>query len=480
MIEAATLSFPDYSFLLTPALTSLSFGTPTLVTDVAGLIGDTRRYTNVTTGVDALVSITATNGANTALANIDGSSTGRLNAFQPEITGHPNQSGSISFQVQFVSSGTSIPTTVTNIVANGIDVDGGGETVVETAAWQNTDAAFLDAGTQLTQTAPSPNAAFRGTTTGFAGVDVEQTVANYSVFFSSPVTSLNFTLGMTGTGNTNTTRLNSVSFEAVDLHAYNAPLAAPDYAPTTSGTPVTFSILDNDWGGEQGLNGGRDQTPINAATVYLDPAVGGIQATTAVAGGSFTYNGDGTVTFTPTAGFTGDTAVSYTVQNTVTATNPVVETSNASTLNVTVLAQNAPPVPIVANTITAEDTPVALTGISFSDLDAGTANVQVTLSVSGGSLNLSTSVAGGLTAAQFTGNDTDTITITAPLAAINATLADAAGLVFTAAANDFDDQTLTGTINDLGNFGGGGPNIVSSTSTILVTSVNDAPTNTLP
>lgn len=115
-----------------------------------------------------------------------------------------------------------------------------------------------------------------------------------------------------------------------------------------------------------------------------------------------------------------------------------------------------------------EDTTKVLSGISFADPDAGTANVSVTISVVHGTLDLNSSVLGGVTAAQVTGDLSGNITITAPLAAINATLASATGLVYTPTLNYFGTDVLTTNINDLGNSGQGGPLSTTATANIVV------------
>src|SRR5262245_17264271 len=127
-----------------------------------------------------------------------------------------------------------------------------------------------------------------------------------------------------------------------------------------------------------------------------------------------------------------------------------------------------------------EDTPLVLSGISVSDPDAGNANIKVTLSVASGALTLKTNVTGGVTAGQVSGNDTGSVVITAPQSAINATLADAAGITFTPALNVNGDVTLSMVTSDLGRTGTGGPKTDSDNSTIVLSAVNDAPVNVLP
>ncbi len=147
------------------------------------------------------------------------------------------------------------------------------------------------------------------------------------------------------------------------------------------------------------------------------------------------------------------------------------------TINFNVIAGNLAPVATVPTYMTAEDATKVLTGISFSDPDAGAANVTVTLSVAHGTLDINTTVVGGITAAQITGDLSGTITITASLAAINATLVNATGLTYTPTLNYNGTDVLNVAINDNGNTGAGGPLTALTAANIVVTPVNDPPTD---
>ncbi len=149
---------------------------------------------------------------------------------------------------------------------------------------------------------------------------------------------------------------------------------------------------------------------------------------------------------------------------------------------------NQPPVNTLPSTFAAtEDTDAFLTGISVADPDASSANIKVTFSIPAGmgTLTVKTDVSGGITGGDITnsGNGTETVEITASLAAINATLADANGLKFTPAADlnsntNGGDVTLTMVSDDLGNTGNGGAKSDSDTSDISIAPVADTPSVT--
>ena len=124
-----------------------------------------------------------------------------------------------------------------------------------------------------------------------------------------------------------------------------------------------------------------------------------------------------------------------------------------------------------------EDTDLAITGVSVTDSDAFAQPISLILSVADGTLFIPTDVAGGVTAAQVSGDGTGTVSITASQFAIDATLAASDGLIYRPALNFNGDDQLTVTANDLGNSGvsiGSPPNVVSEVA-IAVSAVNDAP-----
>jgi mannan endo-1,4-beta-mannosidase len=87
-----------------------------------------------------------------------------------------------------------------------------------------------------------------------------------------------------------------------------APVADHDSAEGAFGATVTLSPTAND----VAYLGRR---PV-AATIDLDPAAHGQQTAVSNSAGAFALQGDGTVAFTPVAGFQGDAQATYTVRDT--------------------------------------------------------------------------------------------------------------------------------------------------------------------
>ena len=114
------------------------------------------------------------------------------------------------------------------------------------------------------------------------------------------------------------------------------------------------------------------------------------------------------------------------------------------------------------------------TGLSISDVDAGSGSLTVTLSVTEGTLN----VTGGSTGAGVSASGSSLVTITGTQTQINNLLTGNGGATVTYLDNTDTPSatvTLTLTVNDNGNTGTGGPLIGSDTATINITAVNDAP-----
>ena len=151
-----------------------------------------------------------------------------------------------------------------------------------------------------------------------------------------------------------------------------------------------------------------------------------------------------------------------------------------STINITAV-NDAPVATITPVSYAAtEQTSLTLkgTGLSISDVDAGSGSMSVTLAVTEGTLN----VAAGTSGAVVTNSGTSSVTITGTVAQINNLLTSNA--TSTVSYIDNTDtpsasSTLTLTVHDNGNTGTGGDLVSVATSTINITAVNDAPVATI-
>jgi|GEM_PF-6667576 len=228
--------------------------------------------------------------------------------------------------------------------------------------------------------------------------------------------------------------------ETVDLTVFPPPIANDDSFITSEDLPVTIMVVGND--------SDPAALPFKVTEVNNTPITTGTPGVP-VTGGVVTLDASGNLVFTPNLDYNGSPSFTYTIADAY--------ASATATVTGLVTPVNDAPVNTVPATYEAVvGTPMPITGVSIADIDAGTADVKVTLGVEKGTLALLANVPGGLIAAQITGNGTDTIEITAPLSVINTTLAASNGLLFTPLANAFGLASFAVITNDLGNTGTGG------------------------
>ena len=136
LIKRATVTVA-FSFITMLSFSQgLIFKNPTLASGTAGSDGAVYRFSNVTTNVDALVTINGRSSSLVTLDTVDVTSTGFDKAFQPVVTYNKgNAKGPVSwwmeFVVTFVQSGSSTPILQDTLNATAIDVDGDGSVLQE-------------------------------------------------------------------------------------------------------------------------------------------------------------------------------------------------------------------------------------------------------------------------------------------------------------------------------------------------------------
>jgi hypothetical protein len=141
---------------------------------------------------------------------------------------------------------------------------------------------------------------------------------------------------------------------------------------------------------------------------------------------------------------------------------------------VTVSAVNDPPTATApASVALTEDQPSSIAGINVADVDVGAGNLRLSFGVPAGSIaatgNPLITLGGSATARTITGtpgNLNDFIAI--------------GGVTYTGAANANGSVTLSLSVNDLGNSGGGGAQEIQRTITLQIAAINDPPSVTAP
>ncbi|MDO6388409.1 tandem-95 repeat protein, partial [Uliginosibacterium sp. 31-12] len=383
-----------------------------------------------------------------------------------DFTPTANYNGAASFTYTVTSGGVSETATVNVTVAavndTPVNTVAGAQTVTEDTAKAITGVSVADVdSSSLTTTVSVLHGTLSVTTGGGATITNNGTGTVTLVGTAAQINAALAGLSYTNTADYNGTDTVTVvtsdgtlsDTDSIAITVNPVTDIANDTVTTNEDTLVNINVNSND----SFENSGHTITAINGSAI----AVGG---SVAVTNGSVTLKADGTLDFTPTANYNGAASFTYTVTS-----GGVSETA---TVNVTVAAVNDAPVNTMpASFTTLEDTSKALTGLSISDVDAGTGTLTVTLVVNNGVLNVS---GGG---ASIAGSGSSIVTLTGTVAQINATLAASVNYVPNSNFNGTD--TLAMSTSDGGNTGSGGTLTDNDSVSITVTPVNDAPVNSL-
>nr|ADL27920.1 M1 protein [Candidatus Magnetococcus massalia]CRH04457.1 Sheath associated protein M1. putative outer membrane adhesin like protein [Candidatus Magnetococcus massalia] len=170
--------------------------------------------------------------------------------------------------------------------------------------------------------------------------------------------------------------------------------------------------------------------------------------------------------FVPVADWNGDSSFTWNGTH-ETGGSPTYSDSDAN-FTVTVSAVNDAPVLTVGSAVTTlEDTSVAISTVSISDLDNELANdVTVTMSVNDGTISVTE-----MSGVTVTGNSSDSMTVTGSVTSVNTVLSS---LAYVGDAYFNGSDTLSVEVNDNEN-GGSGELTDSDTVDITITAVSNAP-----
>jgi sugar lactone lactonase YvrE len=263
-------------------------------------------------------------------------------------------------------------------------------------------------------------------------------------------------LGNSGSGGP-LTSLRSIDITVTAVN--DAPAGADGSVTTDEDTPYIFSVADFGFGDPNDIPGDA------LLAVRIAQLPGGGTLTNdgvPVAAGSFVSAADigaGRLKFTPFPNANGVpyATLEFQVQDTGGTADGGVDLDQVPrTLTINVSAVNDDPILAAPGAqSTAADTPLTFSAadgnaLAVADIDEGGAGVGITLSVSDGTLTLSTTA--GLLG--LTGNGTGSVSFTAIPEAINDALE---GLVFTPDAGFTGNTTLQIVVDDLGNTGSPGP-----------------------
>ncbi len=226
-------------------------------------------------------------------------------------------------------------------------------------------------------------------------------------------------------------------------------------------------------------NGDLDAVDFGAATFAIrgpsgevlekriQNVMGGSQGTASLNdNGTPTNFADDFITYSANAGASGQDTFTYDLTDGFT-------TPESATVTIDIGEVNDPPVLTVPATATTDENIPVNIGSSVTDPDALAAGMDFAIAAGNGNVSLSTT--SGLT--NVSGNGTTNLTFTGSQADASTALA---GLTYSPIGEFSGSDTVTLSVDDLGNTGVGGNETDNETITVTVNSVNDPPVNTLP
>lgn len=194
-------------------------------------VGAKYRFSNVSTGTDAIVTImNRTNGA--TISVLDDNNITKPEAFSPNITVPGNKNGYVEFKIDFVVNNTLSNIAVDTLFATAIDIDGSSQIkeydVIDLGGGT---AYFMSANPQISIT--QSGTAFTGKNIGGVNYNSIDTAAKNVMFTvkKNNVTSFIYRAGVQNDGNSSTTRQKSIYFKNF-------------FYPAGSALPVKYSSFD--------------------------------------------------------------------------------------------------------------------------------------------------------------------------------------------------------------------------------------------
>jgi Secretion system C-terminal sorting domain len=132
----------------------LVFSNPVLVSGTANKQGAVYRFNNVTTGVDAQITLKKFSRTDIVMATIDNADLGWNKALQPEfgLSGlvAPNQNWYIDFELSFYRAGTNVKQKMDTVDLTALDVDGDGRSISEYVTYDKPNSILYSTTSYLT------------------------------------------------------------------------------------------------------------------------------------------------------------------------------------------------------------------------------------------------------------------------------------------------------------------------------------------
>ncbi|MBI1343185.1 MAG: T9SS type A sorting domain-containing protein [Terrimonas sp.] len=237
---------PGFS-ALSQTVPELVFQNPVLESGIAGHDSATYRFSNVTTGIDAVLEIKGRSAPNVVVNSIDMTSVGFGKALQPEV-GIPGnvaagQSWWVDFNLHFYKTGTFDKAAISSFKITGLDIDGDGSSLNEWIMMNRIDKISYSSNTLLLDnvlnvvsdfTDPNNNGEdhkISGPVANFKDIDTTATsvMATYS-FTGKDHISFRIGANTNGAATSAGMRMNSFWFKEFDLSTHTLPVTLMSFS----------------------------------------------------------------------------------------------------------------------------------------------------------------------------------------------------------------------------------------------------------
>ncbi|WP_331345210.1 putative Ig domain-containing protein [Cellvibrio sp. UBA7661] len=391
-----------------------------------------------------------------------------------DVTADDGNGGTVSDTFTITVANTNDAPTVANIIPN--------QNATEDAAFNFQFAANtfadVDAGATLTYSAQLNGGGglpawlnFDSATRTFSGTPTNSDVGTLTIDVTAndgnggAVTDT-FTITVANTNDAPTVVITLTDYYAdeqtwIDLHGTGISVADVDSSALT--ITITGAGSNSNLAATVGTTGVNIVSGINTDTLILS-------GTAAQLNDLFAGNNGGTLTYR----LSGDTPLATRLL-TISASDGSLSGNDTATINITAV-NDAPENDVPGAQVTSEDTALVFSlvngnRIQVDDLDVGGGNLEITLSVTNGTLTLAGT--SGLSFTTGDGTTDSTLVFTGTKSDINTALAT---LTFNPTSNYNGAAVLSLTTSDLGNTGTGGTLTDTDTVNITINAANDAPT----
>lgn len=224
---------------------SMVFASPQLISGVDRTVGAVYRFNNATSGVDATIQImNLTGGA--ALNQMDNTSQGYYNAWQPYVTAGGNGTSYLDWKITFKKAGTNIDTLLPCLAITAVDIDGDGSRLKEFIVASTPGAYAVDPQTSLNVSFDGVNSYATGNVFTVPNIDTSERKYMFQMNFAN-VSTIYYRNGSISTKSTIDVRHTCIYFKSffeTDLITLPVRIISFTAKTVTEGTTLDWTVAE--------------------------------------------------------------------------------------------------------------------------------------------------------------------------------------------------------------------------------------------